>query len=1102
MLRLILGISGTGKTGRVLAEMKVRAAARRRSILLVPEQFSSSAETMVYRALGDAFSAYAEVYSFTSFAELALKTFGGAAAKTLTDAARAVAVRRAMDTLGDELQAYRRHRRSTGFCSMCADAIKELKTAGAGPETLLDVARAAGEDGGKLHELGLIFAAYEALIAGSAMDPADRVSAAALRLDSAFLADKAVFIDNFDGFTAPEYRMLEKLVEAEECAVTLCCDGLSDNEAGLGLFSPVKKTAQNLRRIAGKQGVSIAAPHVMQEDFRHKNAPGLAAVNRCLAFGASDAPAAQESADFFVTPAAGVYAECKAAACRIAALVREQGLRYGGIAVICREIDAYAAPLQYEFALAGIPYFTDETTSPEHTAPAAFFTAALALLSKGLSTEALLRLLKTDLCGFAPEEIAVLENYAYTWQLKAADWRAPFEKNPAGFGAQMTDEDREALARAEALRGAVVPRVERFLDAARGQTAAGISKQLYLLLDSFGGAQHTAQAAAAFEQADDPLRARALYSTWENMMDLLGQMEQLLGDDAVTAAEYAELFALLLHEADLGHVPETQDAVIVTTADRMRLDSPDVCFVLGVSEGRFPKLLGASGLLSHADRDLLVQGGVEMPGSYENRTLLEQMFFYRALTAPARALYVSFVPPEAGGAPLSAAMEPLVEALAPAADVLDEAQRAPTPAAALDLLGAAYREDTPGTAALEAALRQQGALEDSLAAMERAARPAHFFARETRPLGALLGDKLTLSPTRVEQYYRCRFSYFLQYVLRIRPRKRAELSPLESGSLVHYILEHVMRRAGADFPRLAPDELARLASEVTEQYVAENMPAAGQRFAYLVERLRRGVTRLLAYLQAEQAQSLFHPAAFEQEIGTGEGAVPPLTLRTPDGRTVQVQGKIDRVDVMEREGRTYLRVVDYKTGNKKFDLDEVYCGLNTQMLLYLFTLRNNAAQLYKNPVAAGVLYLAGDPAPKTGGRAEAAAAPVYQVDGLVLGDELVVRGMDRDATGMFVPFTFGKDGAPRASAKLANLEKLGNIEKHLDALVVEMARGLYAGEIDAAPLRTAAHCPCDVCDYRPVCLHEDGRGETSVHAPKGVFEARADEIKTEGEEKA
>ena len=167
------------------------------------------------------------------------------------------------------------------------------------------------------------------------------------------------------------------------------------------------------------------------------------------------------------------------------------------------------------------------------------------------------------------------------------------------------------------------------------------------------------------------------------------------------------------------------------------------------------------------------------------------------------------------------------------------------------------------------------------------------------------------------------------------------------------------------------------------------------------------------------------------------------------------------------------------------------------MLLYLFTLRATRRR-YTKTQAAGVLYLA-----ETSGwkppRAEAAAAPVYKVDGLVLNDELVVRGMDRDATGMFVPFAFGKDGAPRASAKLASLEKLGNIEKHLDALVVEMARGLYAGEIDAVPLRTAAHCPCDVCDYRPVCLHEDGRGETSVQAPKDVFETRADACKAQGE---
>lgn len=1104
MLRLILGVSGTGKTGRVMAELKARCAAHRRSILLAPEQFSSSAETMAYRALGDELGAYVSVYSFTSYAEAVLKKYGGVAVKTLTDAARVVAVRRAMDTLGDELTAYRRHRRSTGFCSLCADAIEELKTAGASPRMLLETADKAGDDGGKLRELGLIFAAYEALLEGSAMDPADRITAAARRLPPEELAETAVFIDGFDGFTAPEYRMLETLLTARECVVTLCCDGLDDPEEGLGLFSPVKKTARRLIRLAREQDVDVAAPVCMREDFRHQDAPALAAVNACLAFGAPGKDGARGKAGaaraggFFVTPAAGVYAECKAAACRIAALVREEGLRYGQIAVICRELDAYAAPLRYEFALAGVPYFSDENVSPEHTAPAAFFTAALTLLSRGVSTEALLGLLKTDLCGFSAQEIAALENYAYTWRPGAADWRAPFTKNPDGFGAAATEESDAALAEAEALRGRLMSRVERFLDAARGQTAAGISEQLYYLLEAFGGDEQTQAAAKAFEESGDVLRARAAYAAWEHVMGLLDQMAQLLGDDAVTAQEYAELFTLLLRAARLGRVPETQDAVLVTTADRMRLDRPAVCFVLGVGEGRFPRLLGASGLLSHTDRELLVQNGLEMPGSYENRTLLEQMFFYRALTAPSRALYVSYPAPEAGGAPLSAAMEPLMRALCPPPDVLDAAEYAPTPAAALDVLGASYREDTPEAAALEAALRREGSAADSLAAMARASAGPVFRAREARPLAKLLGERMTLSPTRVEQYYRCRFSYFLQYVLRVRPRRRAELSPLESGSFLHFILEHTLRAAGGAFADLPAEELSRLAGEAADAYVAQFMPAAGQRFAYLIERIKNGVARLLAFLQDEQRQSLFHPVAFEQEIGFSDGAVPPLTLRTPDGRTVRVQGKIDRVDVMERDGKSYLRVIDYKTGTKTFSLDEVYCGLNTQMLLYLFTLCSNASDVYKNPVAAGVLYLAGDPPPQDAGRAEAARPPAYRMDGIVLDDAAVVRGMDRDATGLFVPFSFSKNGAPRAGAKLASMEKLGAIERHISGLVLEMARGLYAGEIEAAPLRTRGHCPCDACDYRPVCLHEDGRGETYVSAPKHVFEPGADETPAKG----
>ena len=101
MLKLVLGGSGSGKTTLLYAQIKARAKAGRRSILLVPEQFTSATEARIYRELGDALSGRVESFSFTSLAEKILSTEGGVAVQTLTDAGRAVLVRRALDDLAD-----------------------------------------------------------------------------------------------------------------------------------------------------------------------------------------------------------------------------------------------------------------------------------------------------------------------------------------------------------------------------------------------------------------------------------------------------------------------------------------------------------------------------------------------------------------------------------------------------------------------------------------------------------------------------------------------------------------------------------------------------------------------------------------------------------------------------------------------------------------------------------------------------------------------------------------------------------------------------------------------------------------------------------------
>ena len=308
----------------------------------------------------------------------------------------------------------------------------------------------------------------------------------------------------------------------------------------------------------------------------------------------------------------------------------------------------------------------------------------------------------------------------------------------------------------------------------------------------------------------------------------------------------------------------------------------------------------------------------------------------------------------------------------------------------------------------------------------------------------LLGDHMRLSPSRMERYYSCPFAYFLEYVLGARPRKQAALTADQTGTLVHYILEQALKRAGEGFVDLSETELADLAAAVAREYVSANMPGTGARFEYLIRRLQKSAAALLAFIQAEQRQGSFRPVAFELGIGDGPEAVPSVVLTTKTGETVRMVGKIDRVDACREGGKTWLRVVDYKTGSKEFLLEDVRRGLNCQMLVYLFTLVRNAGDKFENPAPAGVLYLMADPAPARGDRAEAAQGLDYKVEGVVVGEPEVLSAMDSAATGLYVPVRFDKVGQPRLGEALTSVEELARLQGELDDLVVKMDEELYA----------------------------------------------------------
>lgn len=1113
MLTLLLGPSGSGKSTRLRAELKSRAEAGQRSILIVPEQFTSSTEAALYRTLGDTLSGYVESYSFTSLAETLLRRYGGAAVQTLTEAGRAVLVRRALNSLLDQVVYYSRQRHSAAFCEKVAQTIDELKSAGIRPGKLAEYARAPGADRDKLSELALIYETYEGLLAGTAMDPGDRQELAARRLQEAdggrdFFAGRTVYIDEFDTFNAPKRALLAAILPAADLSVSLCCDHLQETDGGVGLFSGARQVAATLQRMARQAGVPV---HTMTltGDYRHENAPALAELSLLLADPGytPDGPVpvkAGEQPAICCCQADSRQAEAKAAAAAVKALART-GVPYGRMAVICRDSGLYLPAVRYEFRLQNIPLFCDEATTPENTAPARAVQAALELLRGGLGGTALLRLLKTGLVHIPEEQACALENYAYTWPLHADDWRAPFTRNPSGYVDTWSEQDRTDLANAEAARLFLVERAQTFLDKARGAWVGELTRRIYLFLQSLG-------AESSLQQLAEELRAKGMLPAadealreWNVVIGLLNDLVRLLGEkEMLTPAEYADLFSLLLRTTDMGHIPQSLDSVIFTTAGRMRLPETDACFVLGLAEGEFPQTPGDQGLLTHADRDSMIAQGAELPDCFENRAIREQVCFYKALTAPARWLWMSW-PGGAAGLPVTAALAPALDLMSIPRVEPEPADLGATPAAALDLLGSVWQQNTPQRAAVLEALQ---AVQDSpsaapgFAAVQRAARRNPARVTDTAALEKLLGQRLHISPTRFERYAVCPFGYFMQYVLKAKPRQKAELAPNISGTLTHWVLEQALRRQGESFRTLKPEEIESLVQDLVKEYADANLPGAGVRMQYLLERIARNLVGLLGFIQRDMNQSGFKPVAFELRIDDrpdpddpSAPRVTPVELDDGAGHTVRVVGTIDRVDAMPLNGRTWLRVVDYKTGSKKFDLKEVYHGLDCQMLLYLFTLERNGEALFPGATAAGVEYLLADPSPVTGARPESGqngtpAPPTYPLDGLLLDDSGICRAMDTRGTGEFVPLSFNKNGDVSAASRkhLASPEKMTRIRDHLDELLTRMAQDLYGGRIAAEPFVPGGRSPCQYCDYRSVCRHADGENERIPDTESDPFE--------------
>ena len=989
----------------------------------------------------------------------------------------------ALKGVADRLKVYGRPSRRPEFLSGLIATVDELKTCAVTPEHLWTAGEeAGGAEGDKLLDLSLIYGAYEALTARQGADPRDRLTRLAAVLERcAWAGGRELYVDGFTDFTPQQGLVLRQLLaQARSVTVALTCGAL-DGEGESGIFAPARRTAAFLLRLAKEAGTTVEAAH-----WTGPGAPRTAALAHVEAQLFADVP------DVWQEPAPAVElfqadsprSEVERTAAEVLRLVREEGCRFRDIAVTGRGFDAYAPLVEEVFGRYGIPVFLDGMTDILQRPVFAVVTGALDTVAGEYAYDETFRYLKTGLTDLDRDDVDVLENYVLKWDLKGSRWtqRADWTMHPRGYGFAWEEEDRAVLDWVNAARRRVTGPLET-LRKNRDQTGRGQATALYRFLEDIGLPDKLAARSETLRRRGELQRAEEDRQLWDILCGGLEQCARLLDQAPMELPEFAQLLKLALSQYDVGSIPVSLDRVTAGEAARMGGRAVKALFLLGADDSAIPQTAPAPGLLTDDDRSLLSSFGLELSPRLADKLDREMTIVYEACARPTERLTVSW--PARG--PQGEERRPSflvgrLRLLFPHNRTVEEgslngAFRLAAPRPALEMAGRSAR-----------VRRALCALPEWRERVERLERAAELTRGSLSPaaVSALYGRRVPMSASRMDKYKSCHFSYFMQYGLKARARQAAGFQAPEYGTFVHYVLEHVLQDETCRGTRDKKAVESRIKA-IMEDYIREELGGLENktpRFVYLFQRLVRPVTQVVRNVLDELAHSQFQPIDFELGFGTGDG-LPPVEL-TVDGVTVSVSGFVDRVDGWVHDGRLYLRVVDYKTGRKSFDLTEIWNGLGLQMLLYLFTLEEKGAERYgRETVPAGVLYLPAREAVVQGSRSMDEVQRRREADaelkrrGLVLDDPEVVEAMEPlGPEGVrFLPLRVSARTGAISGDALVSAERLGRLKIHTQRILEEIGRELAAGSIAADPFwRGPEKNACLYCDYAAACHFEEGRG--------------------------
>ena len=1087
-LRVIHGRAGTGKSEYCYNEISEKVKENSKILVITPEQFSFTAEKKLMDALSAEAVLNAEVVTFSRMAYRVINEIGGRTETNLSKCGKIMLIYSILNNCKKDLKFLGKTDENV---DMVETAITEFKKHGISVEQLKKETENQ-EDiylKNKLNDINIIYEKFQEQIAEKYIDETDLLTILAQNVDKVDdFKDNLIYIDEFSGFTSQEYDIIKKLLKiAKQVTVTICTDSIHDvKNPDIDIFYSNQITTNKILQLAEESQIKVEEVN-LEKNYRFKT-PELKHLEQNL-YNLKSQIYSEEVKNISLFLAKNQYSEIEQVAKNIFKLVRDENYRYKDISIITKNIDTYANLARVIFEKYDIPIFIDENRDLNQNIIIQYVLSILEIFIKNWSYESIFNYLKTGLNDIEEDELFKLEKYCIKWGIKNNKWKKEFT-----YG-NFDEKEKAEIERLEQIRKNIVdPLVKLKKEIDENKTAKGISKAIYQFLVDQEIAKKIRQKQNELEEKGLIDLSHEYESSINIVINLLDEIVLVFKDDKITIDKFAQILRVGLKNSNLTKIPGTQDQVIMGDVDRSRSHKVKATFIIGLNDGIFPSINKDEGFLNDDDREILKSHGIELAKGTIDKLYEDNFNIYKTFTTAEQKLYLSYPSSDMQGKALRPSIlvnriKKIYPKLSEESDVIEsKSEILNTKTTYEELINNIsklreneiekmwyyvynyYKKDE----------NWNNKLEQSLKGLNYSNLPEKI---EQKNIDKLYGNKLSTSISKLEQYRRCPFSYFLQYGLKIKPQEELKVKSFDTGTFMHEVIDEVfeiIKEEKIKLEDITEDKISEIVDKIIDEELLQNKNyifTSTAKYRVLVIRLKKIIKKALKYIIQSLTSSEFNVLGTELEFDD-KGKYKTIKLQLENGKNVEITGKIDRVDTAQNEDGKYLRIIDYKSSIKNIDLNEVYAGLQIQLLTYL-----DAVCKEEDLMPAGILYFSlmeqmiNTDKNMELDQIEERIRKSFKMKGLILADIKVVKLHDKNLENGYsnlVPAYISKSGLSEGKSSCVSKEQFKDLQDYMYIVIKQISNEILSGNIDLKPFYKNKKTPCSYCDYKSICNFNNG----------------------------